>query len=425
MKTANLTKMVAILTVSGLLFACGGGGGGAAPQGIVVNGVARAGVFTKGKVVFDGYSGALKNKEYAITFTNFSSPLGSFQCNIGAYSGPLRINVSGSYLDEATGKTVSVTPENPMKAAIAQSAVTNGVTVPVTPLTDIAATKAITAGISNESITQNNQGVAQLFGLKDVTTTIPALPTVANLSSPASSENTYAVALIKLSDYVAQYAAASSGTTTTTVTSDVLQAALPAALAQFGNGITIVAGTGSATTPTVTISAPDLKNTLTTIMSAPVIIDNTPVTLPAATLSNMNSSVTSAGSALMVQKYNLYVTGSATGSVYGLQVMIPIPPGVTIAADANGVVSLGAATSALAGGIINATLKPAATSGGQILQLTYVAGTRTLTNDIQLATIICSVADPATVLLPGTATAYDKNGAKVTGINVTAALPAT
>jgi len=416
MKTVSLAKIIAIMAVSALLFACGGGGS-SAPQGTVVNGVARAGIFTKGKVVFEGYSGASKNKQYEIAFSNFSSPTGAFQCNIGSYSGPLRLDVTGTYTDEATGKSVTVTPDNPLKATIPQSAVSNGVTVPVTPLTDIAADKAIAAGISNASITQNNQGVAQLFGLTDVTTTIPAVPTVANLSSAtASAENAYAVALIKLSAYVAQYAAASSGTTTSTVTSDTLQAALPAALTQFSQGITVAAPTGTATTPTVTISAPDLKSTLTTIMSAPVVIDNTTVTLPAATVTSLNTAVTTAGAALTVQKYSLTVAGSAAGSLYGLQVSIPVPTGVTISADANGIVALNAVISGVTGGITSATLKQ------NVLKITFASGSALLSDGAKLATIICSVPNSSTVLVPGAVSAaLDKNGNPVTGITVTAA----
>ena len=421
MKTENLFRIIAVLALSTLLFACGGGGGSGnstVSQGKVVNGVAQAGIFTKGKVVFKGYSGSANTKEYTITFTNFSSPQGAFKANIGDYSGPLKINVSGYYMDEATHKVISVTEGNPLKAAIPQSSVSDGVIVPVTPLTDIAANKALQApgGISNDSITQNNKGVAQLFGLTDVTKTIPVAPTAANLSSAtASSEQTYAVALVKLSEYVAQYAATSSGATTSTVTSDVLQTAMPAALAQFSDGIKVTAGTGTGTTPTVTITAPELKDTLTNIMqNNSITINNAPVTLSSAATGSITGTLNTAGSTLSVKKYNLNVTGSSAASIYGIQVDIAIPDSVKITTDSNGVVSMGSVTSAISGGIINGTFK------NSILKLTFAAGTANLTNGVQLATIVCQVTGSA-ALTPSNIKALDKNGNPLTGINVTAA----
>ncbi len=418
MKVKNMLKMVAVATVSTLLFACGGGGGGSSTpsQGTTVNGIAQAGIFTKGKAIFKGYSGSAKNKEYTITFTNFSSPLGAFKANVGSYSGPLTVSVSGYYTDEATNKIITVSEGSPLKAAIPQSSVTDGVTVPVTPLTDIAANKAITAGLTNDSITQNNQGVAQLFGLTDVTKTIPAAPTAANLTSTTGkSENTYAVALVKLSEYVAQYAATSSGTTTSTVTNDELKTALPAALAQLSSGISVTAGTGSSSTPTVAITAPELKTTLTTIMTnTTTTVNGSSVTMSSTALGSISGALTTAASTLSINKYVLYVSGDPAIQIYGIQVDIAIPDTVTITADSNGVITTGAVTSAISGGIINGTLK------NSTLKLTFVAGNGFTANVTagKLASIISKGTGSAT-LNPVNIKAFDKNGNLLTGVSIT------
>lgn len=411
MKIIVLAKLILILTMSVLLFACGGGGGGGS-QGKVVNGVARAGVFTKGQVAFDGYSGAQKNKQYSLVpFTNFSSPTGAFSVNVGNYSGPVLIKTVGSYTDEATGKKIAVTSANPLRALLAQAQVVNGVTVPVTPLTDIAAGKTLSAGISDTTITKNNQGVAQLFGLTDVTKTIPVIPTVASLgTSTATPEVTYAIALVKLSNYVAEYAAANSGTTPATVPAAQIAADLPVALGQLGNGITVA---GTSTTTTVSISA-EVKATLQALISAPVIIDNTTVTVPAATITALNQAVTAASSTLTTKNFTLKVTGSAASSVYGFQVLIPVPEGITITTDSNGVVPVTAAVAAISGSSVQATLR------NNVLTVTYGAGTALLSDGATFATVISSVtSNTLTLGTPTSVVAFDKDTQTVNGIGVT------
>lgn len=409
MKIIVFAKLMLVLTLSVLLFACGGGGGGS--QGKVVNGVARAGVFTKGQVAFDGYSGAQLNKPYSLVpFTNFTSPTGAFAINVGNYNGPLLIKTVGSYTDEATGKKITVTSANPLRALLAQGQVSNGVTVPVTPLTDIAANKTLSAGISDTAIIRNNQGVAQLFGFADVTKTIPVIPTVASLgTSTATPEVTYAVALVKLSNYVAEYAAAGSGTTSATVPAAQIAAALPVALAQLGNGVTV---SGTSTATTVSISA-EVKATLQALISEPVVVGNTTVTVPAATITALNTAVTTASSTLIVKNFTLKVTGSAAPSVYGFQVQIPVPNGITITADSTGVVPVTAVVPA-------AGLPVVATLRNGVLTVTYAGGVAQLTDGATFATVISSVTDSNLTLgTPTSVIAYDRNTQTVNGIGVT------
>ncbi len=389
MKIIHVVTMTALVAISGVISACSGGGGGGSSPGTVVNGVVQAGTFTKGKVAFKGYSG-VNNTEFTVTpFKDFSSPRGAFSVNIGSYRGPLKIMVSGYYTDEATHKIIVVSESAPLKAVIPPSAITNGIIVPVTPLTDIAANRAIQDGMSSDAITRNNQGVAQLFGLVDVTKTIPAVPIAANMNSN-SKENSYAVALVKMSDYTAQYAATSSGTVPATVTAELLQAYLPAALTQFSNGIRVTAGSGSNNTPTVAITAPELKDALSNVVSA--------------------DALNNATANLQITKYDLKVTGDPATRIYGLQFAIP---GMSLTANASGTVATGSVLSKISGGIINGTSK------NSTLKLTYVIGTGFSPDASGVTFATLTSTEPASVAVSNPSVyALDKDGVQLSGVDV-------
>ena len=418
MKIRSSARILVTLTMPFMLFACGGGGGGgggsSTPTSLTINGVAQAGVFSKGKAVFIGYDAL--NTPYAITFSNFSGTQGAFSANVGSYNGPLRINVSGTYTDEATGKTVTIPEASPLKALIPSTSVTNGVSVPVTPLTDIAATKTLLSGINNTTINQNNQGIAQLFGLTDVTKTTPVSPTTITSQTAGSSAVTYAVALVQLSQYVAQYAANTNG-----LTSDALQSALPSALAQIGNGINVTTGAATNSIPVVTITAPEVENTLSTIINTSSAIPNMGNGIPAATLTTIQTAFTASSSmSSSVNKYDLNVTTSSSIPIYGVQLSIIIPTGMLITSDANGVISTGSVTSAVTGGIVVGTLK------SNTLNLSFETGSGFIPSTVaavKLATILSSVSGTAaSSLTVSNATAFDKNGNQLPGVSVSVSM---
>ena len=417
MLMGNLVRLaVALLMPVLLLSACGGGAttSSTVPPRKMVNGVAMAGVFSKGTAVFKGYSGAASSKEYTLTFANFSGTQGAFSANIGSYNGPLKINVSGNYVDEVTNRSVTVAANNPLKATIAQSSLVDGMTVTVTPLTDVAANKAIAAGLSNATINQNNQGVAQLFGLTDVTTTIPAVPTLANISSlVASPENTYAVALVQMSNYVAQYATITSGATIPSVTGVTLQGALSAALAQFSGGITVTGGS----TTSVAITAPELSSAMNTILqsSSNYSVNNTMVALSSAAVSTISAAQISAASALNIRNYPLSLVGSSAVPVYEITLQFTLPENITITADQDGVVAVGAVTPLAGGCYIKGTLR------NSVLTLNIISGTGIVptATGVPFATIMATVNGASNSLKPDNATFWNGDGNRFLGPSVT------
>ena len=270
MKSANMIKFM-VVAASTLFFACGGGGGSnntvppvtqQVDTGKVVNGIAQAGIFSSGQAVFKGYSGANKNKEYTLQTVTFAlADKGMFSGNIGSYSGVLKVEVSGTYIDEATQQPVTVPPTAPLRAALPSTSVTSGVTMLVTPLTDIAVSKAIESSstLMDESVATCNKAVSTFFDLKggDIMHTVPApiTPETVLTSSSSSSDVKqqaygYTIALEWISHYVADYAARNSPGSSNTATSMVLQAALPVALNQISSGISI-----DKTTQAVTVAS--------------------------------------------------------------------------------------------------------------------------------------------------------------------------
>ncbi len=390
MKIQKLLTLCTLLSVLLTMTACGGGGGGSsAPAGKTINGVAQAGIFSKGKAVFKGYSGVNQSKEYTLTFCTFSGSQGAFSANVGGYSGPLRINISGNFNDEATGRSVTITDALPLKALVPGTSVTSGTTIPVTPLTDIAATKTLQTTMTNASITRNNQGVAQLFGLTDVTTAIPVAVTSLTSQTTSGAATTYAVALVQLSAYVAQFAATTTGMATTSVTGRDLQDALSSALNQISSGITIASGTGTGAPPVVTVTAPEVVTTLSAV------VNSASATLPAATVNAIKSAVNTSSDATRqsMKSYNLTVTSSSATPLYGVQMTVTIPDGMQLSTNARGVTSTGAVTSLLPGGIVTGRL-----TGNNMLTLWFGGGSHFTANSqagLSLGNILCSVSGDA------------------------------
>ncbi len=126
------------------LTGCGGGGGsgGGSAGGTVISGIASKGPLN-GSVIkiyqlnADGTQGAQLGTD---TSTN---PDGSYQVNIGNYSGPILVVAShGTYVDEATGALTSLA--TPLRTALPN--VSGNATVAVTAMTEMAVTLAETGG---------------------------------------------------------------------------------------------------------------------------------------------------------------------------------------------------------------------------------------------------------------------------------------
>lgn len=123
MKRLKLLPILAALTLS-LMTACGGGGGtatGAVPNDgnntttdTTISGQASKGPITGQIGVYalksDGSKGNLLKTG---TIVN-----GRYAVNIGKYAWPVLLEASGSYTDEATGASLTVSADAPLRAAL-------------------------------------------------------------------------------------------------------------------------------------------------------------------------------------------------------------------------------------------------------------------------------------------------------------------
>ena len=184
-----------------LTAACGGGGGGS--KSTTVTGVAAAGVIKGGTVkVFTPYSSATgaDKKQLGSTATT-DATTGRYSVNIGSYTGPVIVEVFGSYTDEATGQSATIPSTAPLRAMTVTTAGT--VDVAVTPLTELAARQAVKLStdpkkkVTDADIIKANAQIADLFKVNDIIGTQP-LDASAPLTGTADQKN-YTLVLAALS----------------------------------------------------------------------------------------------------------------------------------------------------------------------------------------------------------------------------------
>lgn len=186
------------------LSGCGGGGGAdpVAPPAAAVNTV--AGVASKGPLsgaTLCAYAITAGVKGAAVGSCVQSSATGAYTLDLGSYTGPVLLEATGgSYVDEATGSTVTLA--SPLRSVLPNF--TGGNTsAAVTALTELAyqLAAAQTGGLTTANVQGAQAEVQSNFGLADILATQP----VDALSLPASAtadQKAYALALATVSQYL-------------------------------------------------------------------------------------------------------------------------------------------------------------------------------------------------------------------------------
>lgn len=199
MKTHKNFKVLLALILSigslTLLSGCsggGGGGGGTTPSASsngIISGTAVKGPVGGGTVTAYAISNGTMGAQLASATTDAQ---GNFQISIGAYSGPVMLQLSGgTYVDEASGTTMSMSPGDVMAAVV--PSVTSGGTVSniqVTPLTSMAQAmaKIKVGGMSETNIAAANTSVGNFFMVNDILHTPPMNPLVPGSSASATQD---------------------------------------------------------------------------------------------------------------------------------------------------------------------------------------------------------------------------------------------
>lgn len=191
------------------LAGCGSGGGSNTqdnpPGGIttitgrVVDGAIAGGIVSVYKINTNGTKGTQVGGP-ATTGTD-----GRYSVT-ASYEGPVVIECSGgSYKDWATGTTINLTSSNVLSAVIPNA--TGAVTAQITPLTYMAAKKALKDMATNgtnvsAAISTANSGIGSYFGNTDILSTSIIDPTVSNSAAGAGQTSiNYTLILAGLSQY--------------------------------------------------------------------------------------------------------------------------------------------------------------------------------------------------------------------------------
>lgn len=165
----SLGMSLALLMLAG----CGGDGGAPAATTTTISGLASKGPINGGTVkVFAIRSGQPAEQIGQSALTDSS---GKFNVPVGAYSGPVMVEVTGgTFTDEATGLPVTLNSSTFLRAVVSDTAAGATTTVAVTPLTELAFRKAKgTGSFTAATIDDANKAFADSFSLNDIINTMP------------------------------------------------------------------------------------------------------------------------------------------------------------------------------------------------------------------------------------------------------------
>lgn len=237
MKISILKMFLGVLLMT-TLAACGGGGGdsvgdsNAEPKDNIITGVASKGLIRNGTVMV--YALTATGSKGSLLVQTTTDQQGQYIANLGAYSGPVLIEASGNYLDEASGAIRTIPLEEPLRAAL--PAVSGTVSVAVTPLTELAVLEATTWTPS--AITAANNSVSTLFNV-DIISTLPVEPSVNGMQNASTAQQNYTLALATISQ-LALTGDTDIKTTIAEISAEMTAGAIPAeTAADFNAALTV------------------------------------------------------------------------------------------------------------------------------------------------------------------------------------------
>ncbi len=221
----TLTLLIGSLS---LLFGCGGGGssattpGGTTGANGMINGTAVKGPISGGTVTAFAITNGTMGMQLASGTTDSQ---GNFNMSIGDYTGSLMLQMSGgTYVDEATGATVTMAPGDVMTAVMTTLATGSTVTgIQVTPLTSMAQAMAnnMAGGLMDANITAANTAIGNYFIVNDILHTTPMNPLVSGSSGTATQDMiNYGMAIAAISQTAKDMGMTSSSSMVTAMMND-------------------------------------------------------------------------------------------------------------------------------------------------------------------------------------------------------------
>jgi hypothetical protein len=232
-KFKNLKAILALTLIIGslsLLFGCGGSSssttpavnGGTTGANGMIGGTAVKGPISGGTVTAYAVSNGVMGTQLADGTTDAQ---GNFSMTIGSYSGPVMLQMSGgTYIDEATGLTMTMSPGDVMTAVmpsiISGETITN---IQVTPLTSMAQAMAnnMAGGMTGANIMAANTSVGTYFMVSDILHTQPMNPLVSGASGTETQDmKNYGMAIAAMSQSAKDMGMTSSSSMVTAMMND-------------------------------------------------------------------------------------------------------------------------------------------------------------------------------------------------------------
>ncbi len=248
-------SLVALLALS----ACGGGGGSSTtsmPLQGVISGVATKGPIDKATVTAYGINAA--GQLGTSLDTENTDSVGNFSMNIGSYTGPVMLQVSGgSYTDEATGVSMPMAAGDVMTALMPTVAAgASSGAIQVTPVTAMAQAMAqhMTGGMTDANIVTANRAMGTFFTVGDILHVAPMNPlkSVPAGTSPSQDAQNYGMTLAAMSQYAHDQGMSSSSAIVTAMMNDASDGVLdgkagtaPVHMGGMAGGATLPASAGT------------------------------------------------------------------------------------------------------------------------------------------------------------------------------------
>lgn len=224
-----LTLLIGSLS---LLFGCGGGSGSGVTNPVGNGGSTGTNGMISGTAVKGPISGGTVTA-YAITNGTMGMQLasgttdsqGNFNMSIGDYAGSVMLQMSGgTYVDEATGVTETMTPGDVMTAMMTSLSTGTTVTgIQITPLTSMAQAVAnnMAGGMTGINITAANTAIGNYFMVNDILHTQPMNPLVSGSSTTATQDmRNYGMAIAAMTQYARNIGMTSSSGIVTSMMND-------------------------------------------------------------------------------------------------------------------------------------------------------------------------------------------------------------
>ncbi len=197
MSRISMLCLAVVFSLAPFLAGCGGSGGSVDTASTTLSGIASKGPVASATVT--AYS-VLNGAKSAVLGSVLTDSIGGYSLDIGAYTGPVLIEVTGgTYKDEATGIKTAL-------ASTLRSAVPNAsgaVPASVTALTEAAVQNAMAAagGLTAVNMKAENDNVKTQVGFDPVSTK-PADATESASATASAASKAYAAYLGSVSQYI-------------------------------------------------------------------------------------------------------------------------------------------------------------------------------------------------------------------------------